>query len=176
MNGVPLRIEAKRYTMRRAAAHNHQNRSPITLAYASYQTPNQSPVHPADSTLNLYNNNNYLHVFNHVAPAAFPTTHSPQALPIRGGLPPHYCNTPNMSPYTQYPSPPYTSPLAPAPRCPSGNDMYGSPMHYSSGGGGGNTAPYYGSYIVGSPSCNTTMGSMQPIAEHEGEMGGPGDF
>jgi hypothetical protein len=175
MDGVPLRIEAKRYTMRRAAAHNHQNRSPITLAYANSQTPNQSPVHPADSTPNLYNNY-YPHVFNHVAPATFVTTSSPQALPIRGGPPPHYGNISNMSPYTQYPSPPYTSPLAPAPRCPSGNDVYGSPIRYSSGGGGGNTAPYYGPYIVGGPSCNMTMGSMQPIAEHEGEMGGPGDF
>jgi hypothetical protein len=55
--------------------------------------------------------------------------------------------------------------------------MYGSPIHYSSGGGGGgNTAPCYGSYIVGDPSCNMTVGSMQPIAEHEGEMGGPDDF
>src|SRR5436305_553752 len=105
MDGVPLRIEAKRYTMHRAAAHNHQNRSPITLAYANYHTPYQSSVYPADSTLNLYNSNNYPHVFNH-APATFATTRSPQALPIRGGPPPHYGNTSNMSPYTQYPSPP----------------------------------------------------------------------
>ena len=175
MDGVPLRIEAKRSTMRRAASHNHQNRSPITLTYADYQTPYQSPVYPANSTLNMYNSNNYPHVFNHVAPVTFATIRSPQALPIRGGPPPHYGNTSNMSPYTQYPSQPYTSPLAPAPRCPSGSDMYGSPMHYSSGGGG-HTTPYYGSYVVGGPSCNMTMGSMQPIAEHEGEMGGPGGF
>ena len=168
MDGVPLRVEAKHYTMRRAAAQNHQNRSPIPLAYANYQTPYQSPVYPADGTLNLYNSNNYLHVFNHVAPANFAATRSPQALPIRGGPPPHYGNTSNMSPYTQYPSPPYTFPIAPAPRSPSGSDMYGSPMHYSSGGGGGAT-PYYGS-------CNMTMGSMRPIAEHEGEMSGPGGF
>jgi len=54
--------------------------------------------------------------------------------------------------------------------------MYGSPMHYSSGGGGGNTTPYYGSYTVNGPSCNMVMSPMQPIAEHEGEMSGPGGF
>jgi len=81
-----------------------------------------------------------------------------------------------MSPYTQYPSPHYTSPLTPSPLGPSGSDMYGSPMHYSSSGGGGNTTPYYGSYAVNGPSCNTTMSPMQPIAEHEGEMSGAGGF
>jgi len=176
MDGVPLRIEAKRYTMRRAATHSHQNRSPITFANANYQSPYQSPVHHTNGTPSHYNSNNYPPVFNHGTPVTFATNHSPQALPIRGGPPPHYGNTSNMSPYTQYPSPHYTSPLTPSPLGPSGSDMYGSPMHYSSGGGGGNTTPYYGSYTVNGPSCNMVMSPMQPIAEHEGEMSGPGGF
>jgi hypothetical protein len=175
MDGVPLRIEVKRYIIRRVATHNRQNRSPITFANANYHSPYQSLVYHADGTLNHYHSNNYPLVFNHGTSVTFATNHSPQILPIRGGPLPHYGNTSNISPYTQYPSPHYTSPFAPAPLGLSGSGMYGSPMHYGSSGGG-NTTSYYGSYAVGGPSCNMTMGPMRPIAEHEEEMSGPGGF
>jgi hypothetical protein len=81
-----------------------------------------------------------------------------------------------MSPYTQYPSPHYTSPLAPRG---AGYDMSSpSPMYH-----GGAVAPapptYYGSYMVGgTPSFSTGMsmghGGMQPIVEHEGQVGSGG--
>jgi hypothetical protein len=74
-----------------------------------------------------------------------------------------------MSPYTQYPSPQYTSPLAPR-GVGGGFDMTSPPPMYHGGGGPPN---YYGSYMVGGLSGYDNMGpgGMQPIAEHEGEMG-----
>jgi hypothetical protein len=92
---------------------------------------------------------------------------SPHAMPMRGGPPPV------MSSYAQYPSPHYTSPLAPRG---AGYDMSSpSPMYH-----GGAVAPgpptYYDPYMVGgAPGFNTTMGighgGVQPVAEHGGEEG-----
>jgi hypothetical protein len=172
MDGVPLRIEAKRYTMHRAAAHSHQNRSPITFADANYQSPYLSALYYADNTLS---SSHYPLVLNYGAPMTFAANHTLQALPTRGGPTPHYGDTSNMSPYTQCLTPNYTSPLTPAPHCPDGSVMYGSPMHYSNGGNG-STTPYYGSYVVSGPSCTMAMGPVQPIAELGGGVGEAGGF
>lgn len=81
-----------------------------------------------------------------------------------------------MSPYTQYPSPPYTSPVAPRG---AGYDMSSPSPIYHGGAVAPAPATYYGSYMVGgAPGFSTSMGigygGMQPIAEHEGEVGSAG--
>lgn len=158
--GVPLRIEPKRYTMRRAA-RNNMNHSPITFTSPNYQSPvyhtNGSRSQYDTSFPSMYNSGN----------VGYATTQSPHVIPIRSGPPPL------MSPYTQYPSPHYTSPLAP--RAAAGFDM-SSPAPMYHGGAGGPAPTYYGSYMVGggpgfNPSMGMGQGGMQPIAEQEGEMG-----
>ena len=168
--GIPLRIEPKRYTMRRAA-RNNMNQSPNSFSNTGYKSPYQSPAYHTNDGRNQYNNG-YATVYNQGPPIGFGSSHSPHVVPIRGSPLPQYGNSSNMSPYTQYPSPHYTSPLAPR-----GYDMSSpSPMYQ-----GGPTAapPFYGPYMVGGQSSYNTgtgPGQMQPIAEHEGEMGGSGGF
>jgi hypothetical protein len=165
VGGVQLRIEPKRYTMRRAA-RNNINSSPITFTSPTYQ----GAVYHDNGSRNQYDNNFPAMYSN--GSIGYTATQAPHVYPIRGAPPPHYGNASNMSPYTSYPSPHYTSPLAP--RGTGGFDMSSPSSMYH--GGGGPPPSYYSSNMVGGPSFNVVMGpgGMQPIAEHEGDMGSGG--
>ena len=162
--GVPLRIEAKRYTTRRNARSN-MNHSPVTFTNIAYKSPYQSPAYHTNDNRNHYNNS-YSAVFNPGPSVGFTASQSPHVPLMRGGPPSQFGNSSNMSPYTQYPSPHYSSPLAPR-----GYDMSSpAPMYH---GGPPPAPPYYGPYMVGGAGGYNVggPGAMQPIPEQEGETG-----